>query len=74
MEANEGRDLRDKNTVKAVMRKKGSFCNIELSGMEVSIINAMSRETIIKRYVGQMREFKRYHSMNIWAAREMALR
>ena len=31
-------------------------CNIELSGMEVSIINAMSRETIMKRYIDQMRE------------------
>lgn len=31
-------------------------CNIELSGMEVSIINAMSRETIMKRYIDQMRK------------------
>lgn len=26
-------------------------CNIELSGMEVSIINAMSREMILKQYI-----------------------
>ncbi|MCI9537622.1 MAG: ParA family protein [Eubacterium sp.] len=32
-------------------------CNIELSGMEVSIINAMSRETIMKRYIDQMRKY-----------------
>ncbi len=31
-------------------------CNIELSGLEMSIINAMSRETIMKRYVDQVRE------------------
>ena len=31
-------------------------CNIELSGIEVSIINAMSRETIMKRYIDQMRK------------------
>ncbi len=30
-------------------------CNIELSGLEMSIINAMSRETIMKRYVDQVR-------------------
>lgn len=35
-------------------------CNIELSGMEVSIINAMSRETIMKRYIDQMREYYDY--------------
>lgn len=35
-------------------------CNIELSGMEASIINAMSRETIMKRYIDQMREYYDY--------------
>jgi chromosome partitioning protein len=35
-------------------------CNIELSGMEVSIINAMSRESIMKRYIDQMREWYDY--------------
>ncbi len=35
-------------------------CNIELSGMEVSIINAMSRETIMKRYIDQMRKYYDY--------------
>ncbi len=35
-------------------------CNIELSGMEISIINAMSRETIMKRYIDQMREYYDY--------------
>lgn len=35
-------------------------CNIELSGMEVSIINAMSRELILKQYVDQMREYYDY--------------
>lgn len=35
-------------------------CNIELSGMEASIINAMSRELIMKRYIDQMREYYDY--------------
>lgn len=35
-------------------------CNIELSGMEASIINVMSRETIMKRYIDQMREYYDY--------------
>lgn len=35
-------------------------CNIELSGIEVSIINVMSREVILKQYVEQMREYYDY--------------
>lgn len=31
-------------------------CNIELSGLEVSLINAMSRELIMKQYIDQKRE------------------
>lgn len=30
--------------------------NIELSGIEVSLVNVMSRETVLKRYVDRMRE------------------
>lgn len=35
-------------------------CNIELSGLEVSIINAISRELIMKQYVDQMRKYYDY--------------
>ncbi len=35
-------------------------CNIELSGLEVSLINAMSRELIMKQYVDQMRKYYDY--------------
>lgn len=35
-------------------------CNIELSGLEVSLINAMSRELILKQYIDQMREYYDY--------------
>jgi len=34
--------------------------NIELSGIEVSLVNAMSRETVLKRYVDRMREHYDY--------------
>lgn len=32
-------------------------CNIQLAGLEVSLINVMSRESIMKQYVDQMREY-----------------
>lgn len=35
-------------------------CNIDLSGIEVSIINVMSREVILKQYVNQMRKYYDY--------------
>ena len=35
-------------------------CSIELSGLEVSLINVMSREMIMKQYVDQMREHYDY--------------
>ena len=35
-------------------------CSIELSGMEVSLSNVMSRELILKQYVEQMREYYDY--------------
>ncbi len=31
-------------------------CNIELSGLEVSLINAMSRELILRQYIEQIRD------------------
>ena len=31
--------------------------NIELSGMEVSLVNIMSRELVLKQYIERMREF-----------------
>ena len=34
--------------------------NIELSGMEVSLVNAMSRETVLKQYIQMMREHYEY--------------
>ena len=34
--------------------------NIELSGMEISLVNAMSREFVLKTYVESMREFYDY--------------
>ena len=34
--------------------------NIELSGLEVSLVNAMSREFVLKTYVESMREFYDY--------------
>lgn len=34
--------------------------NIELSGMEVSLVNVMSRETVLKRYIDRMREHYDY--------------
>lgn len=35
-------------------------CSIELSGLEVSLTNVMSRELILKQYVDQMREYYDY--------------
>ena len=34
--------------------------NIELAGIEVSLVNVMSRETVLKRYVDKMREYYDY--------------
>lgn len=34
--------------------------NIELSGLEVSLVNVMSRELVLKQYIEQMREFYDY--------------
>ena len=35
-------------------------CNIDLSGVDVSLVNAMSREFVLKTYVESMREFYDY--------------
>ena len=35
-------------------------CNINLSGVDVSLVNAMSREFVLKTYVESMREFYDY--------------
>ena len=35
-------------------------CNIDLSGVDVSLVNAMSRELVLKTYVESMREFYDY--------------
>ena len=35
-------------------------CNIDLSGVDVSLVNAMSREFVLKTYVDSMREFYDY--------------
>lgn len=35
-------------------------CNIDLSGVDVSLVNAMSREFVLKTYVDCMREYYDY--------------
>ena len=35
-------------------------CNMDLSGVDVSLVNAMSREFVLKTYVESMREFYDY--------------
>lgn len=35
-------------------------CNIELSGMEVVLVNAMSRETVLKRYINMVKDMYDY--------------
>ena len=35
-------------------------CNIDLSGVDVSLVNAMSREFVLKTYVESMRDFYDY--------------
>ena len=35
-------------------------CNIELSGLEVSLVNVWSRETILRKYINGVKEFYEY--------------
>lgn len=44
-------------------------CNIDLSGVDVSLVNAMSREFVMKTYVDCMREYYDYIQRYIWLAR-----
>lgn len=52
------------DVTKGIIRHKEGLdlmpCNIDLSGVDVSLVNAMSREFVLKTYVESMREFYDY--------------
>ncbi len=55
---------KEMDVTKGIIRHKEGLdlmpCNIDLSGVDVSLVNAMSREFVLKTYVESMREFYDY--------------
>lgn len=55
---------KDVDVIEGIVQHEEGFdlmpCNINLSGVDVSLVNAMSRELVLKTYVESMREFYDY--------------